>query len=172
MALARPSIEAAGLDSRRPGGTEGTKTCRTTHLVVMKGRNGRELSDGHTTIYGQAGAGDEARFRAGEERHEGCDLLGGAEAPEGNLRLQPVDVVGSKRGESGARLQVVNRDALRREVDGEAARHGSHCGLAHGVEGSPRVLRDVGDNAANVDHTPALLHVRRRCLNPDEGGAD
>src|SRR5260370_28432482 len=143
MALARPSIEAAGLDSRRPAGTEGTKTCRTNQLVVMKGRNGRQLSDGHTTIYGQAGAGDEARFRAGEERHEGCDLLGGAEAPEGNLRLQPVDVVGRERGQSGARLQVVDRDALRREVDGEAGRQGSPSGRAPGAEASPRGPRYV-----------------------------
>ena len=81
---------------------------------------------------------------------------------------------GFEIGIDRARLDHVDQDAARREVEGPATRQGLYGGLGCGVGGHAREHRPVARDAADDDHPATIgeMRQRRACARLHPGDVD
>src|SRR5580704_3103724 len=109
------------------------KARRRPHILYQRNRPhvartcGGGFADGSSgvgsAVDGEVGTGNVGRFRSGDERHEGGDLVNGAVALqrcESDLGLGPIACGGVEVGVDWAGLYVVDGDAANADLPGQS----------------------------------------------------
>src|SRR5580704_18536089 len=125
-----------------------------------------------SAVDGKAGSGDEPRFFRREVRDEAGDLRYVTHSFQRNERLSQLCVRRTHIGGRRSRLNIVDRDSARGEIDCCAANKSYERSLGHAIG---TCSRDGGaDSCATTDDNDpaAIVHFLGGCLNTDEGGTD
>src|SRR6476469_3638941 len=171
----------------RPSSRPGASRSRKPRSASSGSPGGSVRSASVTSVLRSAGdvddlAGDEAGLLAREEGGRGGDVLGLADAGDGDLLGRPLEELlegdahalgGLARhvGRDEARRDGVGRDAELPELDGEGLREALETGLGGGVVGLPAVAERGG--GAEVDDAAELRvdHVLLRRAGHEERAA-
>src|SRR5580704_8760066 len=125
-----------------------------------------------SAVDGKAGSGDEPRFFRREVRDEAGDLRYVTHSFQRNERLSQLCVRRTHIGGRRSRLNIVDRDSARGQIDGIASNKTCKRSLGHAVD---TCSREGGADScvATDDNDPAaIVHLLGGCLNTDEGGTD
>src|SRR5258708_4698815 len=120
----------------------------------------------------EAGSGDEARFFRREVRDEAGDLRYVTHSFQRNERLNQLRERRSHISGRRSRLNIVDRDSARGEIDCSAPNKTCKRSLGHAVNTCARE-GSANSGVAADEHDPAsFFHLLGSRLNTDEGGTD